>query len=401
MRSLFAAILAAGAIGATAIEPVPFEVELTVAHQEFDGSFCWFHPRPAAYPGPDGTRAIITMQQWMLTASDYFSGLSVLKSPDMGETWEGPTAVPQMAWRDLGGGITVGMCDVTPGWHEPTGKILAVGHTVHYKDGKLAPDPRPRQTAYAVYDPETNTWTDWREVAMPDGAKFFNVGNGCGQRLTEADGSLLIPVYFKGETGSVYTSTVMRCHFDGTTLSYVENGSEHTLTEDPKRGLYEPSLTFYGGKYYLTLRNDDRAYMAISDDGLHFDTPTPWTFDDGAELGSYNTQAHWIAHSSGLFLVYTRRGANNDHVVRNRAPLFMAQVDPANHSVLRATEVVLVPERGAMLGNFGAAAISENESWVTVGEGMHGDAAKRGANGSVFVAKIKWGAKNKLAERLR
>jgi hypothetical protein len=82
------------------------------------------------------------------------------------------------------------------------------------------------------------------------------------------------------------------------------------------------------GRYYLTLRNDVRGYVSVSDDGLHFAEPKPWTFDDGAELGSYNTQQHWLAHRDGLFLVYTRRGANNDHIVRHRAPLFMARVDP-------------------------------------------------------------------------
>ena len=78
--------------------------------------------------------------------------------------------------------------------------------------------------------------------------------------------------------------------------------------------------------------------------------PTPALGDDGAELGSYNTMEHWIAHEKGLFLVYTRRGANNDHIIRNRAPLFMAQVDPERLVVLRATEQALVPERGASLG---------------------------------------------------
>lgn len=41
--------------------------------------------------------------------------------------------------------------------------------------------------------------------------------------------------------------------------------------------------------------------------------------DDGKELGSYNTQRHWLAHSVGPFLVYTRRGADNDHILRHRA----------------------------------------------------------------------------------
>ncbi len=83
-----------------------------------------------------------------------------------------------------------------------------------------------------------------------------------------------------------------------------------------------------------------------------------WTFDDGKELGSYNTQQHWLTHDDGLFLVYTRRGAGNDHVMRHRAPLFIAQVDPLRLRVIRATERVLIPERGATLGNFGAAPIN-------------------------------------------
>ena len=69
-----------------------------------------------------------------------------------------------------------------------------------------------------------------------------------------------------------------------------------------------------------------------------FEKLKPWTFDDGTELGSYNTQQHWVSHSDGLYLVYTRRGANNDHVFRNRAPLFMAQVDPEKLQVIRSSE---------------------------------------------------------------
>ncbi|HOC73379.1 MAG TPA: exo-alpha-sialidase, partial [Candidatus Hydrogenedentes bacterium] len=58
---------------------------------------------------------------------------------------------------------------------------------------------------------------------------------------------------------------------------------------------------------------------------------------------------------------------------------------------LRATERVLIPERGAALGNFGAAAMTPGESWVTVGEGVwNDDARKRGAKGALFVARVLW-----------
>ena len=55
----------------------------------------------------------------------------------------------------------------------------------------------------------------------------------------------------------------------------------------------------------------------------------------------------------GLFLVYTRRGANNDHIMRHRAPLFIGQVNPRTLQVIRATERVLLTENQATLGNSG------------------------------------------------
>ena len=81
--------------------------------------------------------------------------------------------------------------------------------------------------------------------------------------------------------------------------------------------------------------------------------------------------------------------------MRHRAPLFMAQVNPATLQVVRATEKVLIPERGATLGNFGAVRIDRNESWVTVCEGLWSDdARKRGATGALFVARVIWSEPN-------
>ena len=128
---------------------------------------------------------------------------------------------------------------------------------------------------------------------------------------------------------------------------------------------------------------------------MHWLPIKEWTFDDGQELGSYNTQAHWLSHSDGLFLTYTRRGANNDHIARNRAPLFIAEVDPVNLRVIRSTEQILIPERGVMLGNFGAAPITKNESWVTDAEFIVGDKPDpRGADGTVWTARVIWSKKN-------
>ena len=77
----------------------------------------------------------------------------------------------------------------------------------------------------------------------------------------------------------------------------------------------------------------------------------------------------------------------------------MAQVEPATLRVIRRTEKVVVPERGAELGNFGAAAISESESWITVSEGMFmKDSRARGAEGATLIARVFWSKPNKLLQ---
>ena len=118
----------------------------------------------------------------------------------------------------------------------------------------------------------------------------------------------------------------------------------------------------------------------------------PWIFNDGQELGSINTQQHWLVHSDGLFLVYTRRGAGNDNMSRRRyrAPLLIAHVDPQTVQVIRRTERVLIPNRGLALGNFGATAMTPDESWVTVGES--------GSPGKVYVARVIWSKPNRLLD---
>lgn len=372
-----------------------YTIDLQSVTEDFDGEKCWFHPRAGVIPQPNGTPILVlTMQRWYVSVSDYFSGLSMVQSKDLGKTWSAPTTPESLAMRKENERTTVGVCDFTPGWHPQSGKLLGLGHTVRYEDGKLMPDPRPRETAWSVYDAEAAAWNPWQTITMPDRPEFFNSGNGCGQWLVEDSGDLLVPFYFKPKDTSVYASSVMRCRFDGHTVTYLEHGDPLRIATP--RGVYEPSLTRFQGRFYITLRNDDRAYVSRGTDGLNFEPIRPWTFDDGEEIGSYNTQAHWVTHSDALFLVYTRKGANNDHIPRNRAPLFMSQVDTERMCLLRATEQIVVPERGAMLGNFGVVTVSPNETWITDAEGMYKpeEARKHGATGAVWASKIRWSKPN-------
>jgi len=381
-------------------------IELQTISSGYDRKTCWVHPRPGLIPG-DPFSVVVTMSKMSLAQgkSDVYYSLHEMRTDDGGTTWSGPTEhADSLGRRAAGDGTEMAVCDFWPMWHAQTGKLLGTGHTCLYvSENDDHPETQPaRSTTYSVYDPESRSWTPWKKLQMPGDDKFWNSGAGSTQRVDLANGEILLPTYFSlpGTAKSVFQclsgSTVLRCAFDGETLTYIEHGDEFTVSVG--RGLCEPSLASFQGRYYLTLRNDDYGSVASGSDGLHFGEPKLWTFDDGSDLGNYNTQQHWLTMPDALYLVYNRRGANNDHVMRHRAPLFIAQVDTERLCVIRATEQILVPERGARLGNFGVVQISENESWVTVAEWMQTSepdpwdftvCERYGSDNSVYVAKVR------------
>lgn len=383
-----------------------YRIELTTVTKGYDGETCWMQARAGAIP--PGTPAnqsaiplvVMTLQKLQADRSDVYYGLQDFRTDDLGQTWVGPTEHATLRRHSPRTDVEVVPCDFWPTWHAKTGKLLGTGATFwysasandHIKHG-------PSETPYSVYDPQRREWSEWKTLEMPAERKFEFARAGCTQRVDLPNGDILLPIYFRraDEKHQRNKSTICRCSFDGTTLRYLEHGDELSLEVD--RGLVEPSLTEFGTRYFLTLRNDQRAYVTTSADGLHFDEIRPWTFDDGGELGSYNTQQHWVTHSDGLYLVYTRRGAENDRVFRHRAPLFMARVDTEKLVVLRDTERVLIPERGAAVGNFGVTDVSPAETWVIATECMMpGHPEQYGSDNSVYVVKLHWTQPNRLME---
>ena len=377
-------------------------IELQTIRSGYDRKTCWVHARPGVVPANPAI-GVITMQQLRLSGDDVFYEIYSMHSVDGGKSWSEPAPQKTLARRDAGNNIEEGISDFWPMWHEASGTMLGTGHTIRYLDDNLAPSPRARSTAYSTYDLENHCWAQWETLKTPYENKFFNEGAGSTQRLDLPDGTILLPSYFALQQipgrafETEYASTVLRCAFDGRHLQYLEYGSE--LYIPGGRGFCEPSLTVCNNRYFLTLRNNDGAYVTTGVDGLHYDEPQRWTFDDGSDLGNYNTQQHWLTLKDDLYLIYNRRGADNDHIPRHRAPLFIAQVDQEKLCVIRNSEKVLMPERGARLCNFGVAKISDVESWVTVSEWMQTTlpnpfdctvCEKRGSDNSIFLAKVKF-----------
>ena len=382
-------------------DSLDYEITRDVPTQYFDGEMCYVHPRAGLVPnqGVNGMPEIaMTMTTLDLAGSDVFKGMYGLYTSDMGKTWSSVEKQEKMSPRfETIDGVRrpVAASDFTPQYHKSSKKLLGIGHTVAYTTDWKVAHPRPRHTSYSTYNPTSHQWKEWRKLEMPDLEKFYNAGAGSVQRYDLENGEILLPIYFLPPDSNSQV-TVLRCVFDGETLRYKEHGNELSIDDDT-RGLHEPSLTYYKGKYFLVMRNDKTSFVTSSQDGLNYLPYKKWTFDDGSDLGTYNTQQHWVTHSNGLFLVYTRRGADNDHVFRHRAPLFIAQVDPDKLQVIRDTERILVEERGARLGNFGVVDISPDETWVTVSEWMQPSGVEKyGSDGSVWVARLHWGSVNEL-----
>lgn len=377
--------------------PLIKEVQLDTAHSGFDGVYCWVHPRAGAIPGKtaqDDPTVVMTMQTLWLKGSDVFGGLNEMRTSDLGKTWVGPYETT-FTHREEPNGITAGVCDFTPRWHEQSGKLIGTGHTVRYENNHVQKGRRKRETSFALYDADKHTWSDWDVVQMPDmKEKFYHSGSGCGQRFDLENGDMMIPFYFSDGRNPHRKVSVMRCRFDGEKVNYVEHGTELDLPTH--RGALEPSLTRYQDQFFVTIRHGDgHGYVSRCDDGLNFPPAQRWTWDDGSEFPTGDTQQHWITHSDGLFLAFTYKRDDNKHVFRHRAPLFMAEVDPENLTLKRSTLRTLVPERGARLGNFQVVEVNQHETWVTVTEWMQPiGCEKYGSDNSVFVARIKWAKPN-------
>ena len=344
----------------------------------YDKKKCLVHARCCSTPD----YMIATAQYLNVAGSDLFSGILMSQSFDDGETWTEFKAQSGLSPIENGDYITVG-CDATPMYHKKTGKVLLLGPTTEYMTGDMCPRDGKMFTFYSVFDNEKNEFSKMQFLKMPSG--FERCGNGCGQSIELENGEILIPVYYHKEGKHNFYATVLRCSFDGQELKLLEIGN--SLTVEVERGLYEPSIIEYKGTYYMTLRNDDCGFVAKSEDGLNYTNLQLWKWEDGSILQNYNTQQHWMIVGGDLYLVYTRRAGNNDHVFRHRAPLFAAKVNDMR--LVKDSEVVVVPEQGARLGNFGVTQFKDDKAIVMAAEWMQpAGCEKYGSDNNIFISKI-------------
>lgn len=382
--------IATGELRATQGDPIASIEKVTLLRGRDGSGPTWFHPRACMVPGQGGPAGFMTLQP--ILGSDHFGPLHWMTTADLGRTWTTPEPVPPLGRVPQGDGGEEGVCDVVPEWHPPTSSVLALGHNVFYKGPKFSKDQPPRWPVYAVW--RDGRWGPRRRLEWDDprGATIYT--NGCGQRITLPDGDILLALRFAASPAQPRTVASAVCGFDGETLTIRRVGDE--IRHDAGRGLHEPSLVRFDGRFLVTIRAEDgRGYVAASEDGLTWRPKQAWAWDDGEPLETSTTQQHWLARSGRLYLVYTRRDATNVNVFRWRSPLWMAEVDPGTLRLRRTSERVVLPlvgdgvndpDRVAIMGNFHVTQAAPDESWITVGEWQ----PRNGIRGDLLLARIRW-----------
>ncbi len=389
------------------ISAAPVSLVESITHQTLrrnrDGTgTTWFHPRVCVVPRIDQQPiALMTLQS--IRGSDYFGPVHWSTSSDLGANWSEPQSIAAFGRTPVEGheGLMAGVCDVVPQYHPGTNSVIALGHVVFYRGPRFSRgDQLARYPVYAVRHSD-GSWSERRILEWDDPRAAFIYSNNCGQRVVMNDGDIVMSITFGPQSSNRMVAGV-RCTFDGERLQIDKVGPP--IKNDVGRGLLEPSVTLYDNCFFMTVRAEDGCgYVTSSDDGLNYVPKQSWKWDSGEPLTMSTTQQHWLTHSDGLFLVYTRKDASNENVTRWRSPLWVAKVDPQRLCLIRATERVVLPLVGdgvrapddvALMGNFHTCNASPRESWVTVGEWL----PKREARGNLLLARIHWSRTNRLVE---
>ena len=171
-----------------------YSIDLIPVSRGFDGRTFWAQARVGAIPGRGGQppTVIVTAQPTLRSGSDVFFALSEWRTTDLGQTWDGPIEhADTLGRRQEPDGVTVAICDMTPGWHTATRTLLTTGHTVRYRDDRepitarrretereLVPNRGARLGNFAVCTVSPNeTWVVVAEWMQPVGCERYGSDN--------------------------------------------------------------------------------------------------------------------------------------------------------------------------------------------------------------------------------
>lgn len=284
--------------------------------------------------------------------------------------WRDSMRIPGMENVPLGNGFIQGVADIRP-FAGKDGSVAVFGCSTVYCKSECAveKDNFEQFSVYNIYRPGQG----WGVPGRLPGVRV-----ACAQLEQNDNGNWIVPTYFEyGVADDItgvdklprYAVQTLEIQLQNDSLSVSDKGN---ILELPvKRGFIEPSVVRYQDRYYMTLRAEDgHAYWTSSNDGLNWQTPQPWKFDDGSPMTTDSTQQHFLELNNKLYLLYTRKDPCNGDVFRYRAPLFMAQVDMGKGTIEKSSEIVVFEKREqhgviGLLGNFHAVKLPDGSGIVS------------------------------------
>lgn len=321
----------------------------------------------------------MTAQQ--ISDTDCYAAPSFSLSTDGGKSWSNMQQIPSFALRKLDNGMLENAADIRP-FPLGNGECLVLGCSDYYseKGNIFWAEPEnisripSRKAVYAIRH-QDGSWSARGEFELPFDTP--DVRACCTQIEILSENRLLIPISFEsdkcifsGRSSGKFSVTVLLMKRNGDKLEFIKKGN--ILDNDVGRGMCEPSLTRLADqRFALTLRAEDGCgYCSVSDDGLYWQPPRPWCWQDDTKLHMSSTQQHWLRVGEKIYLVYTRNDGSNDRVFRFRAPLYMAEADPDRAILFRETEQVVFPRRKCgeqeiQYGNFHVSVISDDRAVIT------------------------------------
>lgn len=343
-------------------------LQIEIIKPDFGIKKDYFHPAVARL---SGGRWLMTMQV-LAGHSDHYGSPEYSLAGDLAGGWERPELISALQTCPLAGGLSEGVADVRVFALPDRPEILAIGcNTFYTPKGALAWDkqaaaeqrrPLRQIPVYALYHPERG-WSGRHDLQADCMRECDNWRVACAQIAFTPENRLLLPVYyetdrvdFHGHDSPRFSVRILQAAWQGDEL--VVEAAGNVLSHPFGRGFCEPSLVRHDGGYGLTIRAEDGCgYHSCSADPLNFPFPEPWTFTDGEVLRMSSTQQHWLQVGGRLHLVYTRDIGRNSSVMRFRAPLLIARVDPVSGRLERASEQVVLPHEvrdgvNGLLGNF-------------------------------------------------
>lgn len=368
------------------------EIKTEVLLKGRQNNQCWFSPFIGGV-NRNGLSAVIGVMQ--LVGNDC-GPLHYITTTDQGRTWSPPFESQNLSSIRRGTNLYE-IVSLYPFYHKASKRTVGIGPTGFVKDASTDikynkykmthycySEKFKRGLGFAVWNEKMQDFGPWSRIDLPDD-DFVSLCMFPSQMHECEDGTILCPYYAQPKGcnnnktevpfGAIWKVGVLRLKLDKDKVDIVEIGTP--IGENRRGGLCEPSIVEYQGQYLMTIRSeygvpegkhDGMMYYSISTDGLNWQQPKPWKWNDGEIIETAQTQQHWLKVKDDLYLVYTRKSDLSNGVFRWRAPLWVARVDADSLRLIRESEQVVFPEKGARMGNFSVATINDNEAWVVVGE---------------------------------